>query len=314
MDIKHEEYSFKSKTGVCQIYSQSWVPQGEVRAVVQIHHGMAETSDRYEAFAKYLCGKGFAVFIHDMANHGKSNQNREDTGYFGEKDGWLALVEDMKCTYDIAKKEFPKVPYFVFGHSMGSFVTRCFLAKYASLVDGAIICGTSGKNPLGSISIALSDMIAKFKGSKYKSKLLDTAGFGSYNKRFEGRTKFDWLTRDNKIVDEYINDEMCGFMFSAKGFGDLSKLLVNANSSIWYEKMPKELPICLISGEMDPVGNYGKGITEIYQKLKSTGHNVTMKLYAGCRHEILNETVNDSVFEDVANYFDNVIDGNVKAD
>lgn len=313
MGIKHNEYSFKSNTGVCTIYAQSWAPDGEVRAVLQIHHGMAEPGDRYKTFAEHMCGSGIAVFIHDMANHGKSNQNREDTGYFGENDGWLGLIEDMKATYDIAKAKFPDVPYFVFGHSMGSFVVRCFLAKYASLVDGAIICGTSGKNPLAGVSVALSGLIAKCKGSKFKSKLLDKAAFGAYNKQFEGRTKFDWLTKDYEIVDKYIDDEMCGFLFSAKGFADLGRVLMNANSPLWYERMPKDLPICLISGEKDPVGNYGKGITEIYDKLKSTGHNVSMKLYANCRHEILNETNKEIVFDDVVNYIDNVIAGNVKA-
>lgn len=312
MELIHKEYSFASATGVCTIYGQSWAPE-EVKGVVQIHHGMAEHSGRYISFAQYLCSRGFAVFIHDMANHGKSNQAPELTGYFGEKDGWKNLIQDMKSLMDIAKEEYPQVPYFIFGHSMGSFVSRCFVAKYASDVNGAIICGTAGSNPLAGISVTLSNVIAKVKGSTYKSTLLDKAGFGTYNKQCEGRTKFDWLTRIPEEVDKYIADPMCGFLFSAKGFGDLSRLLVFSSSEAWYQAVPKDLPICLISGDKDPVGAYGKGIEEVYQKLKASNHNVSMKLYGGARHELLNELIKDDMMEDVANYFDNVIEGKVLA-
>lgn len=310
MKLNHKEYSFPSATGVCTIYGQSWAPE-EVKGVVQIHHGMAEHSERYIAFAQYLCSHGFAVFIHDMANHGKSNQTPELTGYFGEKDGWKNLIQDMNTMMELAKQEYPQLPYFIFGHSMGSFVSRCFIAKYASEVTGAIICGTAGSNALAGVSITLSNAIAKVKGSTYKSTLLDKAGFGAYNKHCEGRTKFDWLSRVPEEVDKYIADPMCGFLFSAKGFGDLSHLLVYANSAAWYQAMPLSLPVCFISGDKDPVGAYGKGVESVYHKLKNSGHNVSMKLYGGARHELLNEIVKDSCMEDVANYFDNVMDGKV---
>lgn len=309
MEIKHQEYYFKSNTGICTIYVQSWVPEGEVRAVVQIHHGMAEKSDRYKFFAEHLCGKGFAVFAHDMANHGKSNHNIKETGYFGKKDGWLGLVEDMKDTYDIAKSEFPDVPYFVLGHSMGSLIARCFIVKYGSLIDGALICGTSGKNYLSGVLSAFSIILSKTLGNKFKSRLLKKAIFNSYNNGFEDRTEYDWLTKDDDIVDEYIDDEMCGFIFSAKGYNDLAKILKNVSSKKWYENVPKDLPIYIFSGQKDPVGNYGKGVKEVYEKLKKTGHNVKLRLYPNGRHEMLNETNKDTVFKELLAFIDKVLSG-----
>lgn len=311
MKIIHQEYSFPSATGVCQIYAQSWAPEEGVKAIVQIHHGMAEHSDRYIDFARYLCSRGYGVYIHDMANHGKSNQDLEQTGFFGEKDGWKNLVEDMKTVMELARQAYPGLPYFVFGHSMGSFVTRCFIAKYGQNLDGAVICGTSGRNPLAGVSITLSSLIGKLKGKLHKSNLLEHAGFGAYNKGLPGRTDKDWLTRDDAVVDRYIADPMCGFVFSVQGFNDLGNLLVSANADAWYAAVARDLPLCLISGTKDPVGNYGKGIEEVYQKLKHTGHNVSMKLYAEARHEILNETNKDAVYDDVANFFDNVLEGNL---
>lgn len=312
MGIRHQEYSFPSATGVCRIFAQSWAPEQAPKAVVQLHHGMAEHSERYIDFANYLCARGYAVFIHDMANHGKSNQNAAETGFFGEKDGWKNLVEDTKQVMTLAKKEYPDLPYFVFGHSMGAFIIRCFLVKYGAELAGAVICGTSGANPLAGVSVVLSNLIGRIKGRTHKSKLLDQAAFGTFNKGLPGRTEKDWLTRDDEVVDQYVKDPMCGFLFSVQGFHDLSILILNSNAAVWYETVAKELPLCLISGEKDPVGNYGKGIEQIYHKLKDSGHNVSMKLYAGARHEILNETNKQVVYEDVANFFDNVLEGNVK--
>lgn len=310
MSVKHKEYFFPSSTGVCQIYARSWCPDNP-KAVVQIHHGMAEHIERYDEFAQYLAQRGFVVYAHDMANHGKSNQNPDERGYFGEKDAWKNLIKDMKNLYDIAKKEHPDLPYFVFGHSMGSFITRCFIAKYKDAVDGAIICGTGGKQGAAPAGLALTNIIGAFKGKKSKSAFVQNMAFGTYNKPFGNRTEFEWLTRDEKIVDKYVADEMCGFLFSVQGFNDLLKLIVSANADSWYDSVPKDLPICLISGDKDPVGNFGKGVEEVYKKLKETDHNVYMKLYGNDRHEILNERNKEDVYIDVVNFIENVMDGKV---
>lgn len=305
-----KEYGFKSNTGVCDIFGCRYLPDDEnVRAVLVIHHGMAEHQKRYYAFFEYLTSKGYAVYMHDMANHGRSNQNFSETGYFGKKDGYKNLVEDFKYSFQLAKSEYSDKKIIIMGHSMGSFVVRCFTAKYPRAgFDAAIYMGTGGSNPMAKAGDFLSALTARIKGDKYKSKTIDKLTFGAYNDKFEKRTSFDWLTRDTETVDKYINDKFCGFLFTVQGMNDLVKLNLLANSDSWYEKVPKDLPILLISGDMDPVGDYSKGIKEIKDKLKASGHiNVDMKLYPQARHEVLNEINKNDVYE----YINSFIEKNV---
>ncbi len=310
--MKVKEYSFKSATGVCTIHGCEYTPDNdEVKAVIVIHHGMAEHQERYRGFIEFLTANGIAVFMHDMANHGKSNQNFEETGYFGEKDGYKFLVKDLKTTFDRAKAAYPDKKIIAMGHSMGSFITRCFTAWYADAgFAGAIYMGTGGSNPAAAAGDILSAFLAKMQGSKHKSKFIDKMTFGTYNKNFEGRTGFDWLTRDDKIVDRYISDDYCGFLFTVQGMNDLIKLNINANSPEWYNSVPKDIPILVISGEMDPVGNYGAGLREVHTKLLESGHSqAQLKLYEGGRHEILNEINKDEVYADILAFVENTVLG-----
>ncbi|MEZ3421607.1 MAG: lysophospholipase [Eubacterium sp.] len=309
--MKINEYSFKSATGVCTIHGCEYIPDDEVKAVIVIHHGMAEHQERYRGFIEFLTANGIAVFMHDMANHGKSNQNFEETGYFGEKDGYKFLVKDLKTTFDRAKAAYPDKKIIAMGHSMGSFITRCFTAWYADAgFAGAIYMGTGGSNPAAAAGDILSAFLAKMQGSKHKSKFIDKMTFGTYNKNFEGRTGFDWLTRDDKIVDRYISDDYCGFLFTVQGMNDLIKLNINANSPEWYNSVPKDIPILVISGEMDPVGNYGAGLREVHTKLLESGHSqAQLKLYEGGRHEILNEINKDEVYADILAFVENTVLG-----
>lgn len=303
--MKIEEYHFPSATGVCEIYGNAYTPDdGEVKAVIAIHHGMAEHQQRYLEFIEYLASNGYAVFMHDMANHGKSNQNFDETGYFGDKDGYKGLVADFNTTFSKAKNAYPDKKIIVMGHSMGSFIVRCFTAWYNTAgFDGAIYMGTGGSNPIAGVGDKVSAIIAKLTGYKKKSKLIDKMTFGSYGSKFEKRTSFEWLTRDDNIVDKYIADKYCGFLFSAQGMNDLVKLNIAANSDEWYEKVPKDIDILLISGDMDPVGNYSSGIREINDKLVASGHSKTeMKLYPEGRHEILNELNKTEVYEDINSF------------
>lgn len=308
--MKIEEYHFPSATGVCEIYGNAYTPDdGEVKAVIAIHHGMAEHQQRYLEFIEYLASNGYAVFMHDMANHGKSNQNFDETGYFGDKDGYKGLVADFYTTFSKAKNAYPDKKIIVMGHSMGSFIVRCFTAWYNTAgFDGAIYMGTGGSNPIAGVGDKVSAIIAKLTGYKKKSKLIDKMTFGSYGSKFEKRTSFEWLTRDDNIVDKYIADKYCGFLFSAQGMNDLVKLNIAANSDEWYEKVPKDIDILVISGDMDPVGNYSSGIREINDKLVASGHSKTeMKLYPEGRHEILNELNKTEVYEDINSFILKVV-------
>jgi alpha-beta hydrolase superfamily lysophospholipase len=298
--MKTKEFSFKSATGVCRIHGCEFLPEGEVRAVVIIHHGMAEHINRYADYVKHLTDMGYAVFMHDMANHGKSNQKTELLGYFGENDGYKNLVKDLKTVYDLAKKEFPDKKIIMFGHSMGSFIVRCFDCAYPGASDASVYMGTGGSNPAAGMGKAISNLIASIKGSTYKSKMLDKITFGSFNKKTDKKTSFDWLTRDSAIVQKYIDDDYCGFLFTVKGMNDLVNLNVWANSAECYNTVKKDLPILLVAGADDPVGAYSKGINEVADKMKASGHtNVTVKLFPGCRHEVLNETNRQEVYEGI---------------
>lgn len=300
--------SFQSASSLAKISYAKYIPvDGEVKAVLQIAHGMAEHKERYEKFADYLCSQNIAVYINDHLGHGESVASKEEKGYFGEM-GYKAMVEDVAKLTEIAKEDYPAIPYMVFGHSMGSFVIRSYLAKYGDLIDGAIICGTGGANPAAGIGIAITKLIAKCKGDHHKSKFVDNLAFGAYNKKFEGRTNFDWLTKDHDVVDAYIADEECGYLFTANGFIGLFSALKYANSKECYEKTPN-IPIMLISGKDDPVGNYGKGVTEVYEKLVASGHNkTTIHLYENARHEILNESDTfETVMKDISEFAETVL-------
>lgn len=304
MTVIKNEFTFPSVSSLADIHACSYKPEGEIVAAVQIAHGMAEHLERYENFANVLCQNGFAVYINDHLGHGQSVSSKDELGYFGEKEGWKNFVEDCHELTKIAKAENPDVPLFFFGHSMGSFVARAYSLKYSDEIKGAVYCGTAGPNPASGVGASLASLIAKVKGTHHRSTLIDKIAFGTYNNKTEKRTSFDWLSRDNDQVDKYIADEYCGFLFTAYGYRDTMELLGFVSSESWFSKLSKELPVLIISGDMDPVGEYGKGIDKVYNALVQKGkENVQKILYPGARHEILNESqCVDKVCSDVINW------------
>lgn len=304
-----KEFTFPSVSSLADIHAASYLPEGEIKAIVQVAHGMAEHLERYEPFAEELCKNGIALYINDHLGHGKSIKAKSELGFFGEKDGWKNFVEDAHELTKIIKSENPDKPVIFFGHSMGSFVARAYSLKYADEIKGAVYCGTSGPNPAAGAGIALTKVVSKLKGTHYRSKLIDKIGFGTYNSKFEGRTAFDWLSRDNEQVDKYIADELCGFLFTACGYGDLFAVLSYVSTKEWFEGLSKELPVLIISGAMDPVGDYGKGVEKVYSALCQAGKkNAERILYPDARHEILNESACfDEVCKDVINWINSNI-------
>ena len=308
MDFLTNEFTFPSASGLCDIFVQSAAPTdfASVKGVIQIAHGMAEYSNRYAAFAMELAKNGYAVFINDHLGHGKSVSGSDELGYFGEN-GVESLVEDMKKVTDIAKGQYPDLPYILFGHSMGSFLARAYTARYGDMLDGAVYCGTSGPNPAAGLGAKLAKYLEKSKGDHQRSNFLNSMAFGTYNKRTEKRTDFDWLSRDEKEVDKYISDDLCGFCFTTNGFKTLFTLLQDVSSKQWFKSVPADLPVLLISGENDPVGEYGKGVKAVYDELTKTGHSaVSIKLYPEDRHEILNELDRETVMADIIAWADSV--------
>ncbi len=297
------EKTFLSKDGKNTIHYYVWEPDVEPAAILQIVHGMAEHVSRYEPLAKYLNSYGILVCGHDHIGHGASSKP-EDWGYMGEENGWKIMVQDVEQLHGIMKVQYMDTPYFILGHSMGSFITRAWLAMYGSGVDGAIIMGTAGTNPALGAAKFLCKTIRKSKGSRHLSKLITNAAFGSYNKRIKPeRTPYDWLTRDESIVDRYIEDPACGFTFTVAGYADLFNVIGYVSDDKWYRLVPKDLPLLLVAGREDPVGAYGAGPAEVAEKLQNAGcSDVSLILYEDMRHEILNEYGKETVMEDIRRF------------
>lgn len=310
MNIIRKEYTFSSATQTGDIFVRSWSPEnGEIKAVLQLAHGMAEHGERYEEMAEYLCKSGYAFIINDHAGHGKSVKFKDELGFFnGDKNkAGIGFVEDVHKVTLLAKEEFGK-PVILMGHSMGSFVARHYVTKYSDDIIAAIFCGTCGPNPAAGAGIVVANLIEKFKGAKFKSEFINGMAFGAYNKRFEGRTAFDWLSVNKDNIDKYIEDDYCGFLFTVSGYKNLFELLQFVSKPEWFGAVPKNLPMYLIAGTEDPVGSYGKGVKTVYSKLKETGHSdLQIKLYDGLRHEIHNEDERFTVYADIIKWCDSVI-------
>lgn len=298
-----EHVSFLSVNQSNTISGVIYVPDSKPKGIVQISHGMCEYIGRYDRFMGYLADRGYIVAGHDHLGHGSSSDEAQ-YGYFGKEDGYQNLIEDLHRMTMLVKAKYGDLPYVLLGHSMGSFIARLYLSSYGDELDGAIICGTGGPVAVSSMGIKLADHLCRKQGEFYRSQKLDHMLFGSFNDRCKPkRTEKDWLTRDNTIVDQYLQDPRCMFTFTAAGFRDLMTLSTKANHSNWFESLRKDLPILLIAGDMDPVGNYGKGVTKVYKRLKKVGiKDVSMILYPGARHEILNEINYQQVYEDVENW------------
>lgn len=303
--MKKEEFYFDSNDGLTKIRALKFIPDGEVKAILQISHGMVEFIDRYEGFANYLCEKGFLVVGNDHLGHGGSVNSKEDWGYFAKKDGYRIVLDDILKLLKIVKKDYPNKKYYLLGHSMGSFLARLFLIEYGNELDGAIIMGT-GQQSKGTLVAgkALIKLISLFKGEKYRSSFINNMALGSYNKKFEpSKTHCDWLTKDEKIVNWYYNEPRCQFVFTLNGYYNLFSLIEQIIDEKNLKKMPKDLPVLIVSGEDDPVGNFGKDPKAVYETFKSIGmKNLDLKLYPNDRHEILNETDKALVYEDIYNW------------
>jgi len=306
--MKSDTFSFKTADGI-QVFVYRWLPDDAsiVKGAVQIAHGMAEHAARYERFAEALTKAGYAVYANDHRGHGKTAGKLENAGYFADENGWEKVVEDMHTLTGIVKKENPGKPFFLFGHSMGSFLSRHYSMLYANELSGLVLSGTGGDpGALGKIGLFVAKIDAKLHGRKAKSEIMNKLSFGAFNNAFKpNRTDYDWLSRDNAEVDKYINDPWCGAVFTAGFFCDMLGGLGYINKMENIARIPKALPVYLFSGSNDPVGANMKGVTQVYKTLKDAGlGDVTLKFYENGRHESLNEINRDEVFKDVIAWMD----------
>lgn len=305
--MNKSEFYIPSTDGSHKLRCVEWTPDGAPRAVLQISHGMVEHLERYDRFAAFLNEAGIVVVGNEHLGHGKSVSGEEDYGYFAENEPSKTVVDDLHELTVRMKEKYKGISYFVLGHSMGSFLLRRYLMTYGDKVDGAIILGTGHTTaPVLFFARNFSAFVGKLRGQRYRSALCDKLCFDSYNKKIKkSRTSKDWLTKDEAIVDEYLKDPMCSFIFTMNGYKTLFSTITFMQKEENINRIPKELPILLAAGEQDPVGNYGKGVKQVYQKYKSKQiQDIELKLYKDDRHELINELDYQVVYQDILSWIE----------
>lgn len=299
MVVDVEQIEYPSVDGVSTVRALVLRPaEGvPVRGAVQIVHGMAEHVRRYEGFAAFLSRSGFVVCGNDHVGHGRSASRPDDLGHIplrsadSRLSGSDVLVEDVHSLRSRVQGEFPGVPYVMFGHSMGSFVTRSYIARHGEGLAAAVLCGT-GQQPrlLSAFGSAVSRLFAKLRGERFRSRLIDSLGVGAYAKKVpDAQTSLDWISPERDAVDEYVADPECGQMFTVGGYAALTGLTGQVVTRESAERVPKDLPLLFIAGEGDPVGEFGRGVRAAAERYREAGvKTVDVRLFPGMRHEIVN--------------------------
>lgn len=304
--MRSSTFRHKARDGA-ELHVYRWLPDDEPHAVLQIAHGLAEHAGRYEDVARFFTSAGYAVYASDHRGHGQSVKDEADLGFFKERDGWETVVEDLRELTRHIKKEHPGLPVFLLGHSMGSLLLQTYLYRFPNELDGALMSGTSGKvGFLATLGKAAVFFEQRRLGKKGRSKLLHQMTFGSYNRAFEpARTEMDWLSRDPKVVDAYLADRRCGFIGTTSLWGDLLYGTQQNEDPRNQARVRRDLPLYVFSGEKDPVGQDLKSVRQLigaYQRAGLT--HVEHRFYDGARHELLNETNKQEVYEDVLRWLE----------
>lgn len=306
MKLIKDRFEYSGGSLAYRIYE----PEGEIRAVVQVSHGMCEYIGRYEEYAEHLCSRGLVLAGNDHPGHGESAATADDLGYFAEKDGEMLALEGLKRMSELLRERYADLPLILLGHSMGSFLCRMYITKYAENLAGAIVMGTGGPGAPTGAGIALANLIALFRGDRHRSKLLRSIQQSGYLKRCgKGAGRCDWLTRDSAVVEKYESDKYCNYIFTVSGYRDLFRMLEAVSAENWATRVPTNLPILLISGEDDPVGAYGKGVCDVAGALAHAGaQKLKTVLIPAARHEVLNETDRAETFALIDGWISEVLE------
>ena len=278
MEVKVTDREFPSTDGIHQLKGKMYVPEGQPKAIFHVVHGMTEHIGRYDAFFQEMAQNGYVVVAYDNLGHGKTATDDSELGFIAKKNGWKKLTDDVYAVSKVMKDEYPGLPYYLMGHSMGSFIVRNAAATYPDLMDKLVVMGTGGPMAATKPAIGLINIIKFFRGKRSISRFIEKLAFGEY--------------------------KFCNYHFTLSAMHDLVKINDAVNKKKWFKKISKTLPILLVSGADDPVGDHGKGVKKVYKLLKKRGANVTMKLYDNNRHEILNDTARDEVIADINRFLD----------
>lgn len=299
-----EKFEIESSAGIkiaCRIWKEELK---EYKGVVQLVHGMQEHIGRYNIFAEFLAKNGYIVIGHDQLGHGNTVKAEEEYGHFSDENGWNCLIEDIHRVYEYSKEQYSDLKYIIFGHSMGSLLVRDYITKYKDNIDKIIISGTSGYRRDIPLGIFLLKILKLILGKKYKSKIARYLVMDSFNREFApNRTIADWISRDDDVVDNYINDNKCLRNFTLQAYEDLLKGISYVSKQKNINKSLK-VPMLFISGDEDPVGQNAKGVIKVFNKYEKINDNVTIRLIKNARHEIINELNKDFVFEMILSWIE----------
>lgn len=306
------QFTYRSVVKGIDVAGYMWGPEeDEPRAIVVLVHGMTESMARYDAFARVLADRGFLVVGKDHLGHGKTAPNDEALGYFGPMTYENLQNADLKTLIDLTREQYPDLSLFIFGHSMGSFLTREFITEHGDDLAGVILSGP-GDSPALIVSFArfLVDFLTLIFGPNHRSNLIQKMMFGQYNSRISPRrTAFDWLTRDDAIVDEYVAHKENGFVFTLNGFAHMLTNVARVTQKSAFSAPPSDLPLLIVGGSQDPVGEWGKAVPALSRKYQDAGlRDVSYKLYEGARHEVINELNRDEVIADILAWIEERID------
>ena len=305
------EFTYLSSNKKTNIHAIECLPKNnKFTRVLQIITGMCEYIERYLPFIEFLTGKGFVVVGNDHLGHGQSINSDDDLGYFGEPDPSDLVLKDIHTLRINTQKKYPNLPYFILGHSMGSYIIRQYVCIHRKGLAGIIISGTGYLSPCSTlIALGFLNVMCCIKGMKHRSKLIKkiTMESGPY-KKYDHENKDiynSWISRDPEIVKKYYTDKKCQYVFTINGFYGLINFVRYSCDPSNVAKMNKDIPILFISGENDPVGDNGEGVKKAYEIMKLVGSvDVTMKIFEGCRHELLNELNKYEVYEYILNWLD----------
>lgn len=313
--IATSSLGYLSHDGKTHIKARIWLPEKassfSPKGIIQIVHGMAEHIDRYDDFARFLVRRGFVVCGNDHIGHGESAVNSSQWGCMPVCGGKEILIEDVHELRRIVAARFSgKTPHILLGHSMGSFIVRCYIARYGQGIAAVVLSGTA-QQPLliSKLGHFAAQKIASSKGEDFKSTFLDSLGAGAFTKKIEApRTAFDWISTDETVVDAYIADDSCGVMFSAGGYATLTDLTGEMVKSSCVMSVPSSIPVYFVSGSLDVVGEKGKGVNKAAEMFRRAGiEQVDVKTFDGMRHEILNEQKKELVYASIVNWIERVL-------
>lgn len=274
----------------------------EIKATLLVVHGMSEHSGRYADFAQFLADKGIAVATYDQLGHGKTVKSASELGFFGEEHPVQSLLKDVIVMADSLKAKHPEVPHFIMGHSMGSFIVRTVMKHHSQDFAGAILMGSADADPLTKVMLPINKLLAKV-APKRPNTVFAKAMNKIFNSKLDNRissSDFAWLSENQASIDAYEADPLAGFNFTNNGYMTLFNLMESALNKNWANTIAKDFPMLFISGKNDPIGNMGKGIDKIVNRLNEQGFtSVEVNLYPHMRHEPLHELEKQLVYQDI---------------